>query len=85
MNSIIMNSFAVFLVIVSTCLASRIGILFLFCSTYKIFYVLDIQKIQHRILEDVINSTIESLRPDIPDPLIIQDLEIAIPENEFIK
>lgn len=42
--------------------------------------------IEPYIFEDKINETIEALRPDIPDPLKIANLTIAIPEDfTFVK
>ncbi|RZC38240.1 JHBP domain containing protein, partial [Asbolus verrucosus] len=35
-------------------------------------------------IEDLINATLEDLRPNIPDPLIIDDFEINLPDGEIV-
>ncbi|CAH1369436.1 unnamed protein product [Tenebrio molitor] len=40
-----------------------------------------VSNIEPYIMEDLINSTIEGIRADIPDPLLIDNLTITIPEE----
>jgi hypothetical protein len=42
----------------------------------------DYSSIDPYVFEDEINSTIEGLRPDIPDPLVVELYEIDLPETE---
>lgn len=42
-------------------------------------------KIEPRAFEDIINSTIEGLRPDIPDPVTFDNLTIDAPNDGLLK